>query len=314
MKLKKKIIIFVIVITLILSASVLFVLFGKESRLLYCSNYEKIEIDFVNLEISELQIDAYIDEIKKDYSELQVLDKQIVENGDVVNLDCKVYKDGVLIDSITKIDVMIGTYNFNRDVEDFIIGKKIKTTLLFTVGNSTYEVVANQIKKFVFPGFTEEFLVKNYNVTSYSEFRNKISDILYDEQYFFAKKETQQEIVEKIINQSIFFLNDDDVDIHYQQRLEYYKNLSDVYGVTFEEYIYQYEGMSVDEFAEKCYNESVIDLKTELVVEYIWNQMDVTEISNSIVDSGVKNTSIDDLSSAEIRLIVYNYLFNLTIK
>ena len=83
--------------------------------------------------------------------------------------------------------------------------------------------------------------------------------------------------------------------------------------MTFEEYIQEYQHMSVEDFSKKCYDESCQTLKSNMLIKYIWDRMNDDEIKNAMELCGIECDSFDSMSNEDIHLIVMEYLFNLAV-
>ncbi len=102
----------------------------QKSRLIFCADYNRFKINVQDVSVREEELNEYIDEIRKNSAVLKKVDKNTVDNEDVVNLSCRTFSGTDIISSIDNIDVKIGTYNFNKDIEDFLIGKKSEALLI----------------------------------------------------------------------------------------------------------------------------------------------------------------------------------------
>ncbi len=162
------------------------------------------------------------------------------------------------------------------------------------------------------PEFTEDYLKKTFNVNSYEDFREKIKNKLIDQYTLDNKIKVQNEIIDYLVDKSVFILKEKDIQDQFLQQLEFYKKAAELYGVSFEEYVLIHEKMDIEFFIEKCRNESIKNLKILLLVDHIWLQMTPAQKISSIENSEIKieEESIEDISSEAKRITVYQFLLN----
>lgn len=305
----KKIFMFVVVsvITICLVGGLLIT---RKSRLIYCSNYDDMTISSKEIIVSDEEVIECIDNIINSYSTLERTDKNEVSNGDVVNIDCLIYDNTQLISSVNALDVLIGANKFNKAVEREIIGKELFDEFVIEDAKIQYFIKINAIKAFVIPDMEEIFRKEEFSVSNYDEFFNLIKERLYNQRYLTEKLDIQKQYLLNIIDKSVFILKDKEIKEYYHNIISNYQDMAKAYGYSFEEYISNEYEISVDQFSKKCYDESCLLLKCELLVDYIWNRMDDSEKQKSLSNCGFADISIDNLSSLHKQMCVSDYLFD----
>ncbi len=247
------------------------------------------------------------------YYRLIDTEREVVTVGDVVNINCIVYNDNKVLDVISDLDVLVGSYNFNKEAEDGIVDHNVGDTVVLSIDQDMFEITINKIKEFVAPELTKDFFVQNYGVSTYDEFILLMKKRVYEQQYIIQKLSAQAGILDQIIERSLFIVKESDVKVYFQDTVQYYQDVSKLYNMTFEKYIKKYHNMNVETFTDKCYDESCRDLKGDLIIERIWKKMSCEEKKEMMVLCGVDIESFESVSKESIRMMVLEYLFNLAV-
>ena len=252
-------------------------------------DYEGVEVtvDVVNFTDADVE-KSFNEEVEYyvDYAglyEYEATDKEVVEEGDIVNIDYVGKKDGVAFDGGTAQGhhLEIGSGSFIDGFEDGLIGKKVgeTTTLNLTFPEEyhseelagaavTFDVTIHSIDTGKMPEITDELIVQmelgfdsiaayKEDIRSYlqesceetneSERKAKVWNAVYD---LCTIKEPPQEMV-------------DDIVATIKQNAASY---ADYYGVGLDEFVTNYMGYTMEEYEEECKQEAIQSAKQKLTV------------------------------------------------
>ncbi|MBO5241358.1 MAG: trigger factor [Lachnospiraceae bacterium] len=272
-------------------------------------DYEGVEVtvDVVNFTDADVE-KSFNEEVEYyvDYAglyEYEATDKEVVEEGDIVNIDYVGKKDGVAFDGGTAQGhhLEIGSGSFIDGFEDGLIGKKVgeTTTLNLTFPEEyhseelagaavTFDVTIHSIDTGKMPEITDELIVQmelgfdsiaayKEDIRSYlqesceetneSERKAKVWNAVYD---LCTIKEPPQEMV-------------DDIVATIKQNAASY---ADYYGVGLDEFVTNYMGYTMEEYEEECKQEAIQSAKQKLTVAAVAKKVGI-----ELTDDEVKKTA-----------------------
>ncbi len=238
-----------------------------------------VEVDAKN-EVSEEDVQNYIDYVLSGQTETVKSDKTVVEEGDIVNIDYEGIKDGVAFDGGTAqgYDLTIGSGTFIPGFEEgligHVVGEEVALDVTFPENYQAedlagqpvvFNVKINYISEEQTPELTDE-VAASYgieNVTNIEEYRAYVNENLLmaeDNNHLAAKRDAIQNALVDICT----FADVKDLGL-YQFYLDQIKaqsqQMADSYGVTLEEVVSVMYGISMEEY------ENTIAEQAELLVK-----------------------------------------------
>ncbi len=254
--------------------------------------YEGMEIEVPTYSVSQEDIDKETQD-EFDYyiqtsgaSDYQVLDKDTVEDGDLVNIDYKGLKDGVAFDGGTAQGqhLLIGSGQFIDGFESGLIGHKVgeEVSLNLTFPEEyhseelagqavVFEVKINSIDEEKALELTDEAVANmGLNANTVDEFKASVKEFL-DQQCAERNESEKKAVVWETVYKTCTVkeppqeLVDSEVD-----RLKSVMSKYAVqYNVTEEDFISQYMGMTTEEYETKCHESAVTTSKEKLAAAAI---------------------------------------------
>ena len=179
--------------------------------------YKGLEVEATLIEITDAEIETVIEEYRQGNAQLQeVTDRNMVQEGDIANIDYVGKKDGVAFDggSDTGYDLTIGSGSFIAGFEEGLIGVEVGETvdLNLTFPENYHEdslagaevvftVTVNSISKMEAPEVTDEYVqsLEVEGVTTVEGWRQYIKDALETTARDEYKYEVQLQLLEKIM-------------------------------------------------------------------------------------------------------------------
>lgn len=214
--------------------------------------YKGIEYSISKLEVTDADVDKAIeDELNAAATEQEVTDRNVVQNGDIVNIDYQGLKDGVAFEGGTAqgYDLEIGSGTFIPGFEEGLIGAKVGEQVDVNVSFPedyqqspelagqpvVFKVTINSIKTLVVPELTEEYVKENLGFASIAEYKKDVREGLQAENEEAMEDEKIKKVLGKVI---------DNAEIK-----SYPQTLLDYYSADFKNYYIQYASYFGMDFA-----------------------------------------------------------------
>ncbi len=252
----------------------------------------------------------------------EVTDKQVVETGDIVNIDYVGKKDGVAFNggTATGYRLTIGSGQFIPGFEDGLIGVRVGDTvdldLTFPENYGSEElagaavvftVTVNSIDKQIsmtYDELTDEFVSENFGMATVSELEENVRERLVEMGEEQKQTEIEDLVTEKVISEAEINIPDGLVDQLCDQWVGILQNRNELDD--FESYVEGNYQLTMDEFYTQLREEVVENTKKQLVFEAVADKLKVTvsdeeldEYIDSIVSAGTYGYSSEE--------VVYKY-------
>jgi len=216
-----------------------------------------------------------------------------VKNDDYVTLDFDGYVDGKQFDGgkAENYQLQIGSHSFIDTFEDQLVGLNIgdKKDVEVTFPAEYHEpslagkpaVFKCEIKNIrgrIMPELNEEFVSNSTEFETVEEYRNSIKDRLTKEANDRADIELDNDILDKIIDDTVVNIPDVMVEDEFNRQLKGMENQMRYQGLTMEDYA-KYTNKTVEEIKEDIKKAATRNVKARLVLEKLIKSenLDITE-------------------------------------
>lgn len=235
---------------------------SETEGLITLGNYKNVEIDAIVTAVSDEDMEGMIQDLRLSYPErVEVKDRTVVENGDVVTIDYIGRKDGVAFEGGTAegYDLVIGSGQFIDGFEEGLIGRELGETCELNLTfpetypseelagqDVVFEVTIHKISLDVLPDWTDEF-VQTY--TDYDSIDAYVEGTRADWEAYneeMAPSWKIQSVVENIIANSEFDC-EEEVEAQYTSMLAQYEAEAAAYGFDLETYLYYVYGLTMSQ-------------------------------------------------------------------
>lgn len=247
-------------------------------------DYKGIEVVNSVQTVTEEEVDAYINYLlAMSAQKEEVTDRDVVENGDIVNIDFEGKKDGVAFDGGTAqgYDLTIGSGAFIEGFEEGLIGAKKGETrelnltfpedynseelagkeVVFTVTvNGIYEEKAQE--------FNDEFVASLAieNVATTEEYRAYLKNMMAESNEESAKQDVQIELLNAVTNNAqVNNVPEKLVDRFYQTNLSNMTYQAMMYGMDLDSFVSAYYGMDTETFETEMMEAAKVSANQALV-------------------------------------------------
>jgi len=252
---------------------------GKVTKL---GDYKGIEITKMSTEVTDEELEARIQSILDANPEYIEVDRAAKE-GDTVNIDYVGMKDGVAFDGGTAegFDLELGSGSFIDGFEDGLVGAKtgdeVSLNLTFPeqyhseelAGQAVvFDVTVNAVKEKKDAVLDDAFVQRMSDFTTVDEFRADTLADMQEAKETQAEQQLENDAFQAAIANSEFELNQAAVDEQYQQQLDYYTGMVQMYGMQLSDYVSAF-GMTEEDFQKELRTMSEEALKQQLLVTAI---------------------------------------------
>ena len=248
-------------------------------------DYKGLEVVNSTVTITDEDVDSYIEYmLSMSPGELEeVTDRDVVENGDVANIDYVGTKDGVAFDGGTAqgYDLGIGTGSFIPGFEEGLVGvKKGETVDLNLTFPENYHsadlagaavvftVTVNGIYKEMTPEFTDEYVAELgiENVATVDEYRAYMKSMMQESEEKYALQDLQTQLLTMTTENAVVSeIPQELIDRFYNININNMSYQAMMYGMDLESFVSAYYGMDSAAFESESLTAAEVSAKQALV-------------------------------------------------
>lgn len=228
-----------------------------------------------------MQVESYAEIIP-------ITDRESVQKGDVIYLSYMVYKDGRLINYVQSDNMVVGTGNYDIQLEEELIGRKVRTPFWVSIipqnsdkeDSYDFNITIESINYFQTYELDDEFVKNNFGLANVDEFYHKCKCDLLSEKNKHNKENAEKELLNQIADNSSIYVNRDELLQYSLTIVEDYEQLADIHNMGLEDYVKGVLGLNdIDSFYDMCYKEAEQEIKRYIVIGAIFEEQEweVTE-------------------------------------
>lgn len=242
-------------------------------------NYDNLSISSSPVTVSQKDITEYIQTLLDDNgTSKEITDRVTVQKDDLVLLDYKIYCCDEEIKSDTNVSILVGSNNFDSQIEQLLIGvtkdKKFKKAVLLPEGlpSKYYNEKAfiqgkvTSIKKIIPAKLTVAFVKENFDCNSVREFNDYVYNILKKEYETDREASIFDKILTTIIKSSKFYMYKNELTKYSLKTVDGYKEIANLYDMTLEQYRKNVLNVNEPEFFQMCYDETERYVEEYLII------------------------------------------------
>lgn len=259
-------------------------------------NYINLKLKSIPLSISKEEIDYEVNEKIKYYSDaVEVKDRNIVNKDDFIVINFKVYENNKLLNQKDGDILKIGAGFYDELLESELVNKDTNKEYEITIEypedyktnvlknkKLTYNIVIDRIIKYIKPEITDEFVSKKFGIETAEEFYVYIENNLKDRKTKINNETQFNKLIDEIINNSSFIINEKDVDTIYDLLIQNHKEKASLLGLKYDDYIKNEFNKDKKQFQADILNQSEFILKKKLIVEKII-ELENIDVSREVI-------------------------------
>lgn len=271
----------------------------QKTRLIKLGEYKGVQVPAMDTEPSEKEIEREIQAVLEGYGQLaEVEGRNVVEEGDVVNIDYRGLLDGEAFAGGTSgeggYDLTIGSGTFIPGFEDQLIGKELggsydlnltfpedyKNNRELAGKDVIFEVKVNKIQELIVPELTDEFVKENLEYDTVEAYRESVAEAIRASKQEEALAQKDYDVLTAIIENCEFQVSQAEIQAEKEEMIAANESAAASYGIDMETYLsFFLGGMSQEEFEQQCEETSELRIKSALIVEAVTKEegISVTE-------------------------------------
>lgn len=249
-------------------------------------DYDGMEVEVAgNFDVNDEDVVDYINNMLSNYPSYEDTDKEIVEDGDFVDIDYVGKKDGVAFDGGTAQGYVlgIGSHSFIEGFEEGLVGVKVGDTVDLNLtfpenyqsaelagADVVFTVTVNKIVKKVdisYDELTDEYVVNNMGSDSVEALYNDTKSYLETNNEQKRTVAEREAVLNKLIENSNVAIPDGLLDMKVDQYTQQFIRQNCTDDTTLSDYLSANYNMSEDDFKSTITAELENNLDDELVLE-----------------------------------------------
>lgn len=274
---------------------------------------EYLGVEVVNnvTAVSDEEVDAYIEYMMSMYSNKEeITDRDVVENGDIANIDYEGKKDGAAFEGGTAAgyDLVIGSGSFIPGFEEGLVGVKkgetVDLELTFPENYGTedlagaevvFTVTVNGIYQEVATEFNDEFVAGMgiENVSTAEEYRAYMKSMMEESYAEQAKQDLEFQVISVVTeNAQVKEIPQALIDKFYNINLSNMSYQASMYGMDVESFVSAYYGLDMEAFEAETAAAAEESAKQAMVCLKIAAQENI-EVSEEEMNASIENNYAD---------------------
>lgn len=246
-------------------------------------DYKGIEVEKKTVKVMAADVNAEIDKVREQNSRMITVENRGIKKDDTAVIDFEGFVDGEPFQGGKGKDysLVIGSHSFIDTFEDQLVGKKAGEEVDVNVTfpeeyheaslkgkPALFKVTVKEIKKKELPKLDDEFASEVSEFETLKEYKASVKKNLTERRKEEAKREKENAVVEKVVENITVELPEPMIDEQTQQMIQEFAGRLSSQGLSFEQYM-QMTGMTVDALMGQMKPEAEKRIRTRLALEAI---------------------------------------------
>ena len=256
------------------------------------SGYDEMEIEVPKLEVTEADLDEAVDRMRKQFSELETVDR-VAEAGDRVVIDIAAEHEGEPIPGMTTDDYNYEVGSEATGIEGFdeqLVGASAGDTVEFTAPHPdeeedepiSFSITVTAVQETVLPEPTDEWVEENSEFATLADLRADYLDKMSRSRVMQAQAARRTKVAERVAE----MVTDDDVpsamvDGEFESRLQDLAMRLQAQGIGFEQYM-QFSGQEPEAMMAELRGQATVSAKLDLALRAIASKESITVTDEEI--------------------------------
>ena len=221
-------------------------------------DYKGIEVEKKNAEVTDEELQAEIDKVRESNSRMITVEDRAVQDGDITTIDFEGFVDGEPFEGGKGEDypLTIGSHSFIDNFEEQLIGKNIgeETEVNVTFPEqyqaeelqgkpAVFKVTIKEIKVKELPELDDDFAQDVSEFDTVDEYKEDLKKKLLENKEAALKREKEEDVVGKIIENATMEIPDPMVDTQVRQMVQEFSQRIQSQGLSLQQYM-QFTGMT----------------------------------------------------------------------
>lgn len=262
--------------------------------------YKGVQVTKVDTAVTDEEVEAEINRERESNARIITVEDRPVAEGDTAVIDFEGFIDGAAFDGGKgeNHSLVIGSHAFIDTFEEQLIGKnsgdEVEVHVTFPeeyqekelAGKpAVFQVKINEIKGKELPELDDEFAQDVSEFDTLDEYRGSVRDRLARNKEHAAKRQQEEEAIEKIVENAEMEIPDAMVDTQVNHMINEFAGRIAQQGISIEQYM-QYTGATIEKLQEQMRPDAVRRIHTSLVLEKIVEAEGI-QVSDEEVDAEI---------------------------
>ena len=245
--------------------------------------YKGIEVEKKTAEVTDEELQAEIDKVRESNSRMITVDDRAVQDGDITTIDFEGFVDGEPFEGGKGEDypLTIGSHSFIDNFEEQLIGKTIgeETEVNVTFPEqyqaeelqgkpAVFKVTIKEIKVKELPELDDDFAQDVSEFDTVDEYKEDLKKKLLENKEAALKREKEEDVVGKIIENATMEIPDPMVDTQVRQMVQEFSQRIQSQGLSLQQYM-QFTGMTPESLTNELQPQALKRIQSRLVLEAV---------------------------------------------
>ena len=246
-------------------------------------DYKGIEVEKKTAEVTDEELQAEIDKVRESNSRMITVEDRAVQDGDITTIDFEGFVDGepFVGGKGENYPLTIGSHSFIDNFEEQLIGKNIgeETEVNVTFPEqyqaeelqgkpAVFKVTIKEIKVKELPELDDDFAQDVSEFDTVDEYKEDLKKKLLENKEAALKREKEEDVVGKIIENATMEIPDPMVDTQVRQMVQEFSQRIQSQGLSLQQYM-QFTGMTPESLTNELQPQALKRIQSRLVLEAV---------------------------------------------
>ena len=246
-------------------------------------DYKGIEVEKKTAEVTDEELQAEIDKVRESNSRMITVEDRAVQDGDITTIDFEGFVDGEPFEGGKgeNYPLTIGSHSFIDNFEEQLIGKNIgeETEVNVTFPEqyqaeelqgkpAVFKVTIKEIKVKELPELDDDFAQDVSEFDTVDEYKEDLKKKLLENKEAALKREKEEDVVGKIIENATMEIPDPMVDTQVRQMVQEFSQRIQSQGLSLQQYM-QFTGMTPESLTNELQPQALTRIQSRLVLEAV---------------------------------------------
>ncbi len=246
-------------------------------------DYKGIEVEKKTAEVTDEELQAEIDKVRESNSRMITVEDRAVQDGDITTIDFEGFVDGEPFEGGKgeNYPLTIGSHSFIDNFEEQLIGKNIgeETEVNVTFPEqyqaeelqgkpAVFKVTIKEIKVKELPELDDDFAQDVSEFDTVDEYKEDLKKKLFENKEAALKREKEEDVVGKIIENATMEIPDPMVDTQVRQMVQEFSQRIQSQGLSLQQYM-QFTGMTPESLTNELQPQALKRIQSRLVLEAV---------------------------------------------
>ena len=245
--------------------------------------YKGVKVDKIDVKVSDEDIDAEINRERESNARTISVEDRAVKDGDMTVIDFEGFVDGVAFEGGKGENhpLEIGSHSFIDTFEDQLVGKnagdEVEVNVTFPekyqaadlAGKpAMFKVKIHEVKCKELPELNDEFAQDVSEFDTVDEYKEDLKKKLLENKEAALKREKEEDVVGKIIENATMEIPDPMVDTQVRQMVQEFAQRIQSQGLSLQQYM-QFTGMTPESLTAELKPQALKRIQSRLVLEAV---------------------------------------------